>query len=117
MIAAVLRTGVVDILLRDGRLPQTDGAGLLAVGVVVPGSTTIPRELLVFARQFDEDAQTGYLGQTIRNGEGEGQFVALLLGGHGDAQRVKSTALPVLGEPVAEALVVVGRGAENLWLK
>ena len=114
MVAAVLRTGIVDILLRDGRLPQADGAGLLAIGIVVPWSTTVPRQLLVFARQFDEDTQTGNLGQTIGNGEREGQFVALLLGSHRDAQRVESTAFPVLGKPIAEALVVVGGGTENL---
>ena len=38
VVAAVLRTGVVHILLADCRFPQPDGGGGMAVGIVVPGS-------------------------------------------------------------------------------
>ena len=38
----------------------------------------------------------------------------MLNGIYRDAQRVESTAFPVLGEPIAEALVVVRWGAEDL---
>ena len=114
MVARVLWTGIVDILLTDGRLPQADGTGLFAVGIVVPRTTAVPRQLLVLAWEFDDDAEARQVGQTIRNIEGEGEFVAMLFGGHGDGQRVKSAACPVLSEPVVEALVVIGRSTENL---
>ena len=50
MIATVLRTGVMGVLLGDGALITTNWAGGLTVGVVLPGSSTVPAQLLVALR-------------------------------------------------------------------
>ena len=62
VVTRVLRTGLVDILLRDRRLPQANGARLFAIRIVVPRSATIPRQLFVLAGQLNKDAQTRQWG-------------------------------------------------------
>ena len=114
VVSRVLRTGVVDVLLADCRFPQANGARHLTVRVVVPRSTAVPRQLLVFAGQFDENAEARQWGQRVGNLKGKDKLVAVLLCRHGDGERVESTAFPVLCQPVAKALVVVCRCAINL---
>ena len=76
VVAAVLRTGVVHVLLLDGALPYINICGGVTVGVVVPRAAAKVAEAVQGAWKGKGDAQTGKCGEVALWGEGNEEVEA-----------------------------------------